>query len=121
VRFPGFVSHVESVYAATDLFVFSSHEEPLGSSLLAAMAHGMPVVAFARGGVPEVVDDCKNGLLVNDLNPVALAAAIARLISNPAEAGRLGEAARETISSRFSANQMVDATLQLYQRLIAAE
>jgi glycosyltransferase involved in cell wall biosynthesis len=120
VKFPGFVSDIESVYAATDLFVFSSHEEPLGSSLLSAMAHGLPVVAFARGGVPEIVEDGKNGLLVKELDPIALAAAIARLLSNPAEARRLGETARETISSGFSADRMVDATLQLYGRLIPA-
>jgi len=119
VKFPGFVQDVDSVYAATDLFVFSSHEEPLGSSLLAAMAHGLPVVAFARGGVPEIVEDGKTGLLVKDLDPIALSAAIARLLSNPAEARRLGETARENISSRFSADHMADATLQLYERLIA--
>jgi len=120
IKFPGFVPDIESVYAATDLFVFPSHEEPLGSSLLSAMAYGLPVVAFGRGGIPEVVEDGRNGLLVKELDPGALAAAIARLLSNPAEARRLGEAARETISSRFSADQMVDATLNLYDRLIAA-
>jgi glycosyltransferase involved in cell wall biosynthesis len=119
VKFPGFVPDIKSVYAATDLFVFPSHEEPLGSSLLAAMAHGLPVVAFSRGGVPEVVEDGKNGLLVKDLDPIALSAAITRLLSNPAEARRLGETARENISLRFSANRMADATLQLYERLIA--
>ena len=119
VKFPGFVPDIETVYAATDLFCFSSHEEPLGSSLLSAMAHGLPVVAFARGGVPEVVEDDKDGLLVKELDPVALSAAITRLLSNPVEAKRLGEAARENISSRFSADHMVDATLQLYERHIA--
>ena len=119
VKFPGFVPDIESVYAATDLFVFPSHEEPLGSSLLSAMAHGLPVVAFARGGVPEVVEDGKNGLLVKDLDPIALSTAIARLLSNPAEARRLGEMARKNISSRFSADHVADATLQLYERLIA--
>ena len=120
VKFPGFVPDVESIYAATDLFVFPSHEEPLGSSLLAAMAHGLPVVAFARGGVPEAVEDGKNGLLVKELDSVALATAIARLLSNPAEAQQLGGAARKDVSSRFSADHMVEATLQLYERLIAA-
>jgi glycosyltransferase involved in cell wall biosynthesis len=119
VKFPGFVSDVESVYAATDLFVFPSHEEPLACAMLSAMAHGLPVVAFARGGNPEAMEDGKNGLLVKELDPSALAAAIARLLSNPAEARRLGETARETISARFSADRMVDATLQLYERLIA--
>jgi glycosyltransferase involved in cell wall biosynthesis len=119
VKFPGFVSNIESVYAATDLFVFPSHEEPLGSSLLSAMAHGIPVVAFARGGIPEIVDDGRNGLLVKELDSGALAVAMGRLLSNSAEARRLGESARETISARFSADRMVDATLHLYERLIA--
>ena len=119
VKFPGFVSDIETVYAATDLFVFPSHEEPLGSSLLCAMARELPVVAVARGGVPEVVEDGKNGLLVKELDPVVLAAAIARLLANPTEARCLGEVARETISSRFSTDRTVDATLQLYERLIA--
>jgi glycosyltransferase involved in cell wall biosynthesis len=121
VKFPGFVSDIECVYAATDLFAFPSHEEPLGSSLLSAMAHGLPVVAFARGGIPEVVEDGKNGVLVKDIGAGALAAAMARLLSNPAEARRLGEAARATISTRFSASHMVDATLDLYERLIATQ
>jgi glycosyltransferase involved in cell wall biosynthesis len=56
---------------------------------------------------------------VKDLDPIALSATIARLLSNPAEARRLGETARENISSRLSADQMADATLQLYERLIA--
>jgi glycosyltransferase involved in cell wall biosynthesis len=120
VKFLGFVPDIESVYAATDLFVFPSHEEPLGSSLLSAMAHGLPIVGFERGGIPEVVEDGKNGVLVKDLGAGALAGAMARLLSNPAEGRRLGEAARETISSRFSASHMVDATLDLYERLIAA-
>jgi glycosyltransferase involved in cell wall biosynthesis len=118
VKFPGFVSDIESIYAAADLFVFPSHEEPLGSSLLSAMAHELPVVAVARGGIPEVVENGKNGLLVKELDPVVLAAAIARLLANPTEARRLGEAARETISSRFSTDRIVDATLHLYERLI---
>jgi len=119
-EFPGFVPDIESVYAATDLFVFPSHEEPLGSALLSAMAHGLPVVAAAHGGVPEVVEDGKNGLLLKELDPSTLADVIARLLSNPTEARRLAEAALETISSGFSADRMVDATLHLYERLIAA-
>jgi glycosyltransferase involved in cell wall biosynthesis len=120
VKFPGFVPDVESVYAATDLFVFPSHQEPLACAMLSAMAHGLPVVAFARGGNPEAIEDGKNGLLVKELDPGALAAAIARLVAHPDEATRLGSAARETVLTRFSANQMVDETLRLYQHLVAA-
>jgi glycosyltransferase involved in cell wall biosynthesis len=118
VKSPGFVADIESLYAATDLFVFPSFEEPLGSSLLSAMAYGLPVVAVTGGGVPEVVEDCRTGLLVKLTDTRVLPGAIARLLSNPAEARRFGEAARESIGARFSADRMVDATLGLYERLI---
>jgi glycosyltransferase involved in cell wall biosynthesis len=119
VHFLGFVPEPERVFPAADLFVFPSHEEPLGSALLLAMAHGLPVVAVARGGIPEVVEDGKNGLIIKELDAGELAAAIARLLSNQDEAARLGRAARETILGKFSADHMVNATIQLYQQLVA--
>ena len=118
VKFPGFVPDIESVYAAMDLFVFPSHEEPLGSALLAAMARALPVVAIARGGVPEVVENQKNGLLVETLDSENFASAVARLLANREEAARLGAAARETITRNFSADRMADKTLCLYEVLV---
>lgn len=115
---------IETMFAAMDIFAFPSHDEPLGSALLAAMAHGLPVVAIARGGVPEAVGSGTNGLLVESLNSTAFSDAMARLIGNsPAaleEARRLGSAARETVAARFSADRMVDATLKCYEDLVAA-
>ena len=106
---------IETMFAATDIFAFPSREEPLGSALLAAMAHALPVVAIARGGVPEVVEEGKNGLLVKDLDPVAFSSAITQLVARRDDATRLGSAARETIMTRFSANLMVGETLRLYE------
>ena len=115
VNFASPESELTKLFAAMDVFAFPSHEEPLGSALLAAMAHGLPVVAIGRGGIPEFVEDGKNGLLVNSLDPEALASAMAGLLANPDEASRLGKSARETICARFSADQMVNATLRLYK------
>jgi alpha-maltose-1-phosphate synthase len=106
---------IETMLAATDIFAFPSHEEPLGSALLAAMAHSLPVLAVARGGIPEVVEDEKNGLLVKDLDPGEFSDAIARLITDPDKAIRLGKAAHETIVKRFSTIQMVEETLRMYE------
>jgi glycosyltransferase involved in cell wall biosynthesis len=111
---------IETAFAAMDIFAFPSHEEPLGSALLAAMAHALPVAAIARGGIPEVVEGGKNGLLVKDLDPGAFSTAISHLVTHPDEAIRLGIAARETAITRFSANQMVQETLRLYERLVGA-
>ena len=118
VKFQPSSAEIETIFAAMDIFAFPSHEEPLGSAFLAAMAHGLPVVAIARGAVPEVVEDGKNGVLVNDLDPAAFAAALAAFIGRPHEASRLGQAAREAVTKHFSADRMVEESLRLYEALI---
>jgi len=117
VKFLGHASRLTEIFAAMDVFAFPSHEEPLGSALLAAMAHGLPVVAIARGGIPEVIENGKNGVLVNSLDPVEFATALKSVLGHLEDAARLGKAARETISSRFSADHMVEATLRLYEQV----
>ncbi len=120
VRFMGFVEDAAAVYAAVDVFVFPSREEALGSALLTAMAYELPVVALSSGGVPELVADGQNGLLVSEFDSGAFAAAVARLLTDAELRRRLGRAARETIKERFTAEQMVSNTLRLYERLQAA-
>lgn len=117
VKFLPPATDIGTMFAAMDIFAFPSHAEPLGSALLAAMAHGLACVALARGGVPEVIENGKNGLLVENLDPRAFAAALARLQANPEDARRIGKAARETIAARFSADHMVEATFHLYERV----
>jgi glycosyltransferase involved in cell wall biosynthesis len=113
------VEEVEQVYAALDLFLFPSLAEPLGSSLLAAMAYGLPAVAAAGGATPEIITDQANGLLAPAADPAGFADAVLRLLDDAALAGRLGDAARQTIERRFSADRMVQDTLDLYGRICA--
>jgi glycosyltransferase involved in cell wall biosynthesis len=120
VKFLAPATDNQTMFAAMDMFAFPSHEEPLGSALLAAMANGLPVLAVGRGGIPEVIETGKNGLLVDFPDPSAFADAIARLLTNREEAMRLGKTARETVIAGFSANQMVEGTLRLFDELIAA-
>ncbi|MBZ5659375.1 MAG: glycosyltransferase family 4 protein [Acidobacteriia bacterium] len=117
VRFLPPTADIETIFAAMDLFAFPSHAEPLGSALLAAMAHGIPCVALARGGVPEIIEDTENGLLVHNLDPAAFAAGLARLQTDPEYALRIGKAARAAVAASFSADRMVEATLQLYEKV----
>jgi len=117
VKFLPPATDIETMFAAMDVFAFPSHAEPLGSALLAAMAHALPCVAVADGGVPEVIEDEKNGALVKTLDSRAFAAALARLHADPEDARRIGEAARGTIVARFSADRMVEATIRLYEKV----
>lgn len=119
VVFAGFVPDVEAVYAAGDLFVFPSLQEGAGSSLLRAMAFGLPAVALERGGVGEIIEEGKNGVLAREATPEALAQAIERTLGDPASMERLSRAGRETVAERYSADRMIEATEHIFAELIA--
>lgn len=121
VHFAGFVATVSDVYSALDVFVFPSLAEPLGSSLLTAMAYALPVVAVGKGAVPEVVRDGQNGILAADSNPSAIAGAIIRLLKDTRLAEHIRPAARETIQDRFSVDHMIERTLKLYRGWLPGE
>jgi glycosyltransferase involved in cell wall biosynthesis len=118
IRFIGFVEELRPFYVAADIFLSASLNEGLGSSLLTAMAHGLPVVAIASGGVIDAVEHGRNGLLVRDPTGASLAAAALRLLRDAELGRRLGEAARETIAARFKAERMVETTIIIFERLI---
>ena len=121
VRFLPATIGLRTAFAAMDIFALPSREEALGTALLAAMAHGLPVAATWRGGIPEVVSDGKNGLLVNDYDSEKFGAALSRLLAHREEASRFGAAARETTTSRFSATRMIEETLHLYENLATGD
>lgn len=118
VIFAGFVEEIGEVYRALDIFLFSALDEGLGSSLLEAMAYGLPVIAVTSGGVPEIVENERNGLLVPAFGEGS-SSAIVELLADRAKAARLGAAARETVAARFSADRMVEGTLEEYQKILA--
>lgn len=119
VRFLGFRDDVTALLRAADLFVLSSYLEGLGTSILDAMAAGLPVVATRVGGIPEVVRDGETGLLVPPRNPEALADAMARVAGDASLRGAMGARGRETVRE-FGADRTAALTRSLYERLIAA-
>ncbi|HET9995368.1 MAG TPA: glycosyltransferase family 4 protein [Candidatus Acidoferrum sp.] len=118
VIFAGFLEDVTQVYAALDVFVFPSLAEPLGTSLLAAMACGLPVVAVASGGVPEYVEDGVTGLLAAHPDAELISGGILRLFGDELFRIRLGREARGEIEERFSARRMVKNTIRVYEDVL---
>jgi glycosyltransferase involved in cell wall biosynthesis len=116
----GFPGHVPAHDALTRLrvLVLSSYMENAPLALLEAMAAGVPVVATRVGGVPELVPEGA-GLLVPPGDPAALAAAIGRLLDDPALARAQAEAARRHAEAGGGAAAMADRTLALYRDLLA--
>ncbi len=119
VLIPGFRPDVLSLLKGFDIFVMPSVTEGLGTSILDAMACRRAVVASAVGGIPEVVETGTTGLLVPPRDASALASAIVRLLRDPALTDRLAEAGRASVERRFSADRMVQDTLDTYHRLRA--
>lgn len=100
------------------LFLYITDSEGLGSAVLLAMAHGVPVVASNVGGLPEFVVHEQTGLLVPN-DPAAIAAAAARLLSDPALAARISANARRLVLDRFTIDQVAEATLACYRRVLS--
>lgn len=107
----------ERLLARATVFVLPSHAEGLPVSLLEAMAAGCPVVASAVGGVPDLVVDGVNGLLVPPGDPHALALAMDRVMRDRELAARLSQAARETIARRYAPERSLAPLEALYAEL----
>ena len=102
--------------AASTAFLLPSYLEGMPMALLEAMSWGLPVVATPVGGIPQIVKNEVNGLLVPPADVAALTAAIARLLDDPALAERLGGAARATIERGFSLDDALARLGNIYHR-----
>jgi glycosyltransferase involved in cell wall biosynthesis len=120
VLLTGFRPDALGLMKSFDIFAMSSATEGLGSAVLEAMACSRPIVATRAGGLPEAVVDQETGLLVPVQDDAALAAAIARLLKDPALRTAFGEAGRARILAEFSVERMVNKTLAVYQSRLQA-
>lgn len=103
-------------YVAADVTVQSSHAEGLGISLLESLACGVPVVVTDVGGLPEVAKQGETGLIVPPHDVGALADAVQRLLDDPAQAARFGEAGRAWVANRYGADDAFRAWAELAER-----
>jgi glycosyltransferase involved in cell wall biosynthesis len=118
VIFAGFVKDVESVYAALDVFLLPSFFEALNNSLLAAMAYEIPSIAFRLGALPEIIEEGRSGLLVSGPEVSEISAAVKQILSNAEFARKLGQAGRVRVEQNFSADRMVEGTVEIYSELL---
>lgn len=119
VTLAGVRTDPERLLREADVFVLSSSREGFPVVVLEAMASGLPVVSTRVGGVPEIVREGENGLMVPPGDPGALAAAIRRVSTDPALRASLGRNARETAVDRFSLDRAVERYGRLYRAALA--
>lgn len=109
---------IPNVLKSIDLFVLPTLEEALGTSFLEAMAMEKPVIGTRVGGVPEVIHEGMNGLLVNPGDPEDLANAVIRLLKSPDLARSMGARGRTFATTEFTVDRMCLRMHELYQTLL---
>lgn len=114
VVFTGLRRDVPRLLVALDLFVMPSRWEGLPMALLEAMACGKPAVVTAVGGIPSVIDDGRNGVLLPPEQPAAMTDALQRLLADAELRARLGSAARECALRLYDVGRVVDAYESMY-------
>jgi L-malate glycosyltransferase len=117
VLLPGFRTDVIGCIKGFDLFVMSSVTEGLGTSLLDAMACSRASVATRAGGLPELVQAGRTGVLVEPRDHAAMAGEIVRLLKDEGLRRQMGEAARTRVAERFTVERMVAETAAVYERV----
>lgn len=119
VTWAGPRSDIARVLAALDLYVLPSLEESLPLSILEAMAAGCAIVATAVGGIPESVENQRNGLLVPPAQPAALADAVARVLTDESLRRGMSDASRQMVRDRFSVDSHISRLEKIFQRVAA--
>jgi len=118
VRFLGWRSDLDRVYADLDVVVLTSRNEGSPVSLIEALASARPVVATRVGGVPDVVEDGVAGLLVPPDDGIALAVAVRSLLADPERGHAMGTAGRKRVAAAYSAERLLGDVDRLYMELL---
>jgi len=120
ITFTGIVTEKEKEcwYQKADLCVFPSTYDPFPIVALEALAAGKPVVASNVGGLPEVIQNNINGLLVPPRNPKEIAQAVGTILSDDKLAGKMAESALQTIKREFNWQHAAQKTLRIYRRCV---
>jgi glycosyltransferase involved in cell wall biosynthesis len=119
VVFAGFRGDVVDILAASDALLLPTRMDAFPTSLLEAASVGLPVVATAVGGIPEIVDDGRTGLLIDSPpTSAAIGRAVGRLLDDPALRRRLGSAARERFQTCFTADHWALRCRQIYDEIL---
>jgi len=118
VTFTGYVTNVCRYLQASDIFVFPSENEAQGIALIEAMACGLPSIASDTGGIPEIVQNGINGILVEPGCSDAITQSIEKIIDTPSLIEKLGSRARESVCSRYSMDSVASRYIELFGSLM---
>ena len=108
----------EELFSRSGIFCLPSKYEAMPMSVMEAMAHGLPVVATRVGGVPQLIEDGADGVLIDVDDVESLGKSLRQLMGSAGERTRLGAVAREKIRRKFSEESTVNSMIDIYQELL---
>ena len=109
------------VYSAADVFVCPSREDNLPNTIMEALACGTPVVGFAVGGIPDMVEHKINGMLATPHDPQELAAGIAYILEDHERREAMGRAARRKVEENYAYPVVAKQYIELYNRILSRQ
>ncbi len=112
----GYKENADTLVSAFDTFLLPSITEAFPYAILEAGNAGLPTIASAVGGIPEVIDDMQSGILIQSKNPSEIARALKYLIENPERRASLGDTLKARIRDRFSVETMARETFAIYEK-----
>ncbi len=118
VIFTGARQDIPQILAASDIFILPTLLDALPTVLIEAMAASTPIVASSVGGVPELVENGRNGLLIPPAEPDALAQSCLQLLQNPEEARAMGRAGKKIAAQKFDIHKQVKKLGDVYLELL---
>ncbi len=120
IKFTGFRKDIPEVLPGADIFLFTSKEEGLGTSLLDALACKVPIVATAAGGIPEIIEHEVSGLLAPVKNAVLLAEGVKRILANKSLKSKIVEGGSARLRA-FTKDKTAAKTLTIYKSILSLD
>jgi len=119
VQFPGFVPDIKRIYPHIDVLVHPALMEGLGVALIEASYAKVPIIAAAAGGIPEIVRDLENGILVPPADSTAIRDALLSLLQNPDLRTALGNEGHALATREFSVEPMAQGNAEVYRSVLS--
>ena len=114
VNFLGFKDNAKQLLSSANIFLFPSRTENLPYAILEAGFAGLPIISTSVGGIPEIIKDMQNGILVHPQNPKEIAEAIIYLLDHTEKQKEFGSEIKKIVSNFFSLDKMLSKTLEIY-------
>ncbi len=112
----GFILDAKKLLSGADIFLFPSRNENLPFAILEAGSLGLPVISTSAGGIPEIIKDMKNGILVHPRNVKELSEAISYILDHPEKQKEFGKEIKKTVTDFFSLDKMISETTKVYNQ-----